>query len=455
MKKRLRKSLAYLLSICMLVTMFFGITIPSFASGEKEMPDISGHWAASEISKWASLGLAKGGPDGTFKPDDAVTRAEFIAFVNRVFNYTEKSEITFKDVDGTAWYADDIAKAVKAGILKGDGAGNANPDLPITRQEAAVILARAFSLEVKNPDAANVFEDSGEIASWAKESVSVMVENGYIAGRPGNIVAPLDDITRAETVKMIDNVMGELKNAAGTYTDSVEGNLVVNTAGVELKDMVIGGDLYLTEGIGDGDVTLDGVTVKGRTLIKGGGENSIIINNSSLEGTVAVLKVDGKVRIVAAGSSAIANLQLNSGATLQTQNLTGTGFESVEILGVISEGQEITLEGDFENVSIEAPGVNVNIPEGTVKNLTIGEGATEGALVSIGENATVEEFTANAAVKVVGEGTIKNAVIKAEGVSLEKEPENITIAEDVSVIIGGEETTDEDLTPPIGGITQV
>ncbi|MDD4402056.1 MAG: S-layer homology domain-containing protein [Desulfitobacteriaceae bacterium] len=244
-----------------------------------EMPDLVGHWAAGDISKWVLLGLAKGSLEGTFKPDEAITRAEFITFVNRVFAYTEKSQDTFKDVNDTAWYADEIAKAVRAGLLKGDGTGNVNPDVPITRQEAAVILVRAFHLNPINPAAADKFIDSGEIASWARESVSTLVENDYISGRPGNVFAPADNITRAESVTMINNIMGELRNRAGIYTGSVEGNLVVNTAGVELKEMVIAGNLYLTEGIGDGNVVLDSVIVKGTTFIAGGRKNNIIIKN--------------------------------------------------------------------------------------------------------------------------------------------------------------------------------
>jgi len=106
-------------------------------------------------------------------------------------------------------------------------------------------------------------------------------------------LAPKDNISRAEAVKLIDNIAGELKNSAGTYTGNVEKNLVVNTGSVILKDMVVNGDLFLAQGIGDGDVTLDNVTVKGRTVVRGGGENSIIINNSNLEGTLVVIKVGG------------------------------------------------------------------------------------------------------------------------------------------------------------------
>ena len=246
---------------------------------DKGMLDISGHWAVAAIEKWLSAGLAMGGPEGLFRPDDSITRAEFVALVNRVFGFNEKTEGAFKDVDAAAWYAGDIAKAFKAGILSGDGDGNANPEQPITRQEAAGILARAFNIEAKNPVAAEWFADYKEISSWAEEAVSALAENGYIIGRTGYHFAPLDNITRAETIIMIDNVMGELKNRAAIYTGSAAGNMVVNSPGIELQNMVISGNLYLTEGIGDGKVVLNGVTVNGKIFISKGNENSIIIKS--------------------------------------------------------------------------------------------------------------------------------------------------------------------------------
>ena len=223
---------------------------------------------------------------------------------------------------------------------------------------------------------------------------------------------------------MIDNIMGTIVNKSGTYSVSVDGNLVVNTDDVVLKDITIAGNLYLTQGIGDGNVTLEGVTVKGETYVNGGGEERVIIKNSSLEGTMVVLKVDGKVRIVAMGSSEIANLKLDSGVKLQEQELTGTGFGNIEIIEVIPEGHEIVLEGDYEEITVDAPGVNVVVTDGTVNNLQITEKA-EGSSVEVASQATVNTINVKAAATVTGGGTIQNASIEANGVVMEKKPENM------------------------------
>src|SRR5690606_16979940 len=137
-------------------------------------------------------------------------------------------------------------------------------------------------------------------------------------------------------------------------------------------------------GVGDGDVTLDNVTVAGRTLIKGGGPNSIIIRDSNMGETV-IDKSDGDVRIVALGDSRIALVIVNSGARLEEgAGLTGDGFGDVTIIELPPDAV-IEFSGHFSNVTVDAP-ANVVIASGSVGNLTVGDGA-EGSSIDIGQGA--------------------------------------------------------------------
>ncbi|TDF94443.1 S-layer homology domain-containing protein [Paenibacillus piri] len=411
--------------------------------------DVSNHWASKEIGHWASLGLVQGNPDGTFKPDHPISRAEFFAFVNRVFQLVDRASVTFPDIQSDAWYADDISKATAAGIVKGDDNGNAKPNDLITRQEAAVVIARAFELQAQNDNANGKFADAAQIASWSKPAVSAMAESGFIQGRPDGSFAPLDNITRAESIKMMDNAMGELKNTPNTYSGSVPGNLVINTRDVTLKDMTINGNLYLTQGIGDGNVILDGVTVKGRTLVRGGGEHSIVIKNSSLIGTLIINKGDGKIRIVSQGTTQIGQVQLNSGAILVGEHAAGNGFGTVHIVQVVA-GQEIKLDGNFSMVSIEASNVSVQVANGSIGKMDIHPTAA-GTTIQLGEAAVITDFIAEAKVDVKGTGQIVNADIKADGAVFEKKPTNVTVADGVTVTAGGQSMTSE--TTPVPGST--
>lgn len=434
-------------SLIMLIFVLFSFSVPAFGQAS----DISGHWAEKEIIKWSENGIISGFTDGTFRPEASIARADFVALISRIFSYIEKSDKVFPDVSSKAWYAETVSKAVAAGIIFGDDAGNFRPTDPISREEAAIVLCNAFKLSADNKNAADSFADKAKIANWSKSAVSALVEKGYVSGKPGNLFAPKDNITRGEAVKLLDNIANELKNAAGTYTEDIKGNLVVNTADVVLKDMVIEGDLFIAQGVGDGDITLDGVTIKGRTVVLGGGENSIIIKNSSLEGTLLVIKVDGKVRIVASGSTTTGNVQLNSGAILKEEELTGEGFGKVEIIEVPANSI-ITLDGDFEDLTVSAPEVIVDIRDGSVENLVVEEEG-ESATILISGTASVTTFTANAAVDVSGTGTIETANIKSDGVTIEQKPTNVNIDENITAIIDGEEVKGEETPeiPPSGG----
>ncbi len=286
-KKKAVCVFSWVLGICILCSLLALPSTVSAASQQDELIDIKTHWAETVIRKWVSQGLARGYGDGRLGPNDDITRAEFVTLLNRIFGYEKKSEKSFPDVKAGAWYAGEIAKAYQAGIISGDSSGNMNPEAVISRQEAVVILTRAFSLSGDHLDAALKYADLNQIADWALGSVGTMTKWGYVTGRPGNLFAPKANLSRAEAVKMIDNVMGELINAAGTYTRVVTGNMVISSPGVTLKDTYIAGDLYLTEGIGSEPIQLIGVEIKGRTIVADGVDTKYLLPGSNTEQEIA------------------------------------------------------------------------------------------------------------------------------------------------------------------------
>ena len=396
--------------------------------------DISGHWAEEAVYRWAEKEAVRGLPDGTFRPDANITRAEFVTIINNVMKYENKSDEKYIDVPANEWYAENVAKAVAAGVTVGIGNGRFGPMNLITRQEAAVMIYRAFRMQVKNPNAADKFSDTAHIAPWAKGAVSTLAENGYVSGRPGNKFAPLEYITRAEALKIIDNILSDIAHTPGKYSGAVQKNLLVNTRDVELKDMTINGNLYLSEGIGNGNIILEGVTVKGNILISGGG-NSIILNNTTVEGTLYVLKYDGKVRIVARGNTEIKNTQVLSGVKLEEENITAAGFRNVHVV-LLKQGEKVILNGDFDDVDINTPGAGVVLEKGSASSMEIRSGGF-GTMVELSVNSEIDTVKADAYVAVRGGGTVKNAEIRANMTTFEMVPENYTVYKGVIAIIGG------------------
>ena len=390
--------------------------------------DVEEHWAGDVISEWMDSSLATGYLDGTFKPNKSITRAEFITMVNRAMGYTDKADIYFPDVKKEIWYYDEIARAVEAGYIQGDADGTMSPNREISRQEVSIILFRLLELdEEKEKRPIDSFNDYEDIASWSKEEVNAVVEAGYIEGYPDKTFNPSRATTRAETVVILDRAVGKLYNEAGVFGASeevivIDGNTTVSVSDVTLKNMIINGDLLLTAGIGDGDAYLMNITVNGRTVIKGGGEDSIVIDDSTLN-EVVVNKKNGKVRVAAQGNTIIQIVKVKNGAKLELNVLTdeSTGITTV----FIRENEEVELSGDFGSVSIESEGAKVSLVSGSIENLKISETASN-ANISVSENTAITKMEINALTSVTGQGNIGTALIGegAENSSFEKEPEN-------------------------------
>lgn len=185
--------------IVIVVSAQFGSTFCAMAANDYES-----HWAAAAITKWVQSGVINGYPDGSFKPDDPITRAEFVTILDKIMGYSASSASIFTDVEPDDWYYDAVNKAGTAGIVQGNN-GFFRPNDRISRQEAAVIFYNAYKLTGSSSSSSN-FNDGVQIASWASNQVSMLFDLGYINGRSSTEFAPFANLTRAEAVKMIDNI---------------------------------------------------------------------------------------------------------------------------------------------------------------------------------------------------------------------------------------------------------
>lgn len=442
----LRKAIALLLTVVLVM----GLTIPAAAAG---FGDTAGHWAEKAIDRWSGEGILNGYEDGSFRPDGDITRAELAAVLYRVMNYITQAENTFPDVEQAEWYAEAVLSANAAGVLKGDEEG-LRPNDKITRQEAIVMLGRALGV-AEDPTGASVYSDAADIADWAKGLVGGMTKAGFIQGSGGRI-SPNAKITRAEAVTVLDNAISAIYSKAGTYSADAEKDVIVSVPGVVLKDMTIKGDLILAEGIGGGNVELDNVTVKGSTIVRGGGENSIIIKGGSALTNIVIERRDGKVRVSVEGDA------------------------NVEIIVVNDGSDDVKIEGTVGTVVVENSAAPVEIT-GTVKNLQIAENAA-GAKVSVSETAKVEnvsiaapeaklevagevskvevEKTAEAS-NITGGGTVGSVAANADNVKVDTPNTKVEAGEGTSGVTAGDkeipggttETTPDKKpeTPPVVG----
>lgn len=163
--------------------------------------DGNGHWASDVMEELRQDGVIRGDESGNLNPDSAVTRAEFVTVVNRVFQISGTAGENFRDVPADAWYAGEMLAAKANGYLAGDEKGDSNPQQEITRAETCVILARVMKQDAQEESLS--FTDADAVPAWAAASVSALVKKGLVSGYPDGSFQPEKSITRAEAFSML------------------------------------------------------------------------------------------------------------------------------------------------------------------------------------------------------------------------------------------------------------
>ena len=211
-------------------------------------------WYAEAVSAAVDNGLLYGKSATVIDPNGDMTRAEMAAIINRSFGCYKTADISqYKDVAKSKWYYKDVAMAVQMGTYNGRSASSMAPDTPISRQEAMTVVARALELDYDSYSKTDLsaFSDRSEISNWALPHVRAMVGADYIHGR-GKILAPLDNITRAEFAQIFANIIGTYIVSKGTYDKDIKGSVLIRTDDVELKNLTVDGDLIIGCGAADG-----------------------------------------------------------------------------------------------------------------------------------------------------------------------------------------------------------
>jgi hypothetical protein len=183
---------------------------------DKSFDDIDGHWAKSDIELLASKLVVKGVKETTFAPDAGITRAQFATLIVRSLGLSEnKTAAAFSDVSSGGWYTGAVGAAAQAGIVEGFENGTFGPNEKITREQMAVMIARALKVAGKGADVDVAdqakllakFTDEASINAWAQESVAQAVEAGILNGIKSDLFAPDEHATRAQATVMLKRLL--------------------------------------------------------------------------------------------------------------------------------------------------------------------------------------------------------------------------------------------------------
>ncbi|MDD3023618.1 MAG: S-layer homology domain-containing protein [Syntrophomonadaceae bacterium] len=329
-----QKFLAIILAVTIVMMSFWGA---GYALADSGPSDIAGHWGEKPIHSAMAQGIIKGYPDGTFRPDGPVTRAEFVAMLNTALGLQAKNTVSlvFTDVPENAWYKNEVAKASFAHYINGVSDSIFQPNRSITRQEAAVMLARILpQAGYLDQSSLSNAPDHGSISDWALSPIAVLVNKGYINGRADGNLTPRGPLTRAEAVTLLTTILEK--------ETIIREDVYVKNAGESLANTIYVGDITIEKSVGEGDVSLKNLTALSHVYVLGGGVGTVTIEDDYIVRLV-VLKEGTPVRVMSSGISTIHfSVVFNNNLLVNSQGETalvnkGEYRQIVRVEGTVNE----------------------------------------------------------------------------------------------------------------------
>jgi len=460
----------------LLVMLMACIFVISLKNETLAATDLDGHYARAQVEHWISMGYISGYPDGTVKPDNNISRAEFYSVVNRAFGYYQLAPISFNDVAVGTWYYQDISKAVAAGYIPLEA--EAKPNQKITREEVAVIISHVANMTPYDPGA-DVFNDVA--GSWRKPYIGAVAAAGIMRGYGDGTFRPYATITRAETVVSLSATLNRSKGIDLSYVPPIEstlvpissnsntaynpltgmnvgsqtsstaplesgfrnyslaitkstygssredediyGNVLVDSNSCSIKNISISGDLVFSSNV-KGSVSLADVYVSGSIYVFG--SPSITMESSEAEELV-ISSARNDAKVVIKRQSDIPLVRLYSGASLTESGISGiySGFQDVIMEPEMPSGAKVTLSGGFVNVDIFSSRSSFSLTGGSIETIVIDEMAERGTY-NIASGTVVDYVDiCGKNSSFTGSGRIKTADVREKGVSFSRKPETV------------------------------
>ena len=348
------------LAIALCLALLCGICMPAaFAAGYN---DTAGHWAESSIERWSGYNIVEG-YDGSFSPDDSLTRGQMAKILSNTLGLTESAENPFADVPAGAWYTPYVLRCYAAGIMEGDGV-NANPEAVVTRQETVVMFCRALDIAPADSADLSSYADGGSVADWAAPYMAAATRAGIVNGVGGNQIAPLGDMTRAAFMTVLDRAVTQYINAPGSYTLTDKAGLILVAAG---------------------DVTLTGTTSANILVTPAASGKSMGFEKANVTGSITV-KADN-AKITSTDSTLPEIVRNGAGITVEKSDTTKpSGGGSTGSSGSGSSGSSGGSGGGSSSGGGNNKPTNLTVAEektvnsGTYQDVTITEAVGDGTV---------------------------------------------------------------------------
>jgi hypothetical protein len=379
--------------------------------------DVQQHWARDVIARWTSAGLIGGYPDGTFRPKQTVTRAQWFSWVNRAFGFSSIGVQTLPpDVPEEAWFAVEVLRALHEGYVRPGPKGAMRPRDAISRQEVAWTMTQLMTEETPAGADEAVFaqwNDSASWPRWSQSAIARVLRARWMQGDTTGAFRPRDAITRAEALTALDRMMNvrcmeDVPNQksicdrlrdkpAPTVEDrlpnhtqkqeriitqskinsqtieKIDGDIRIAASGVVYIGAEVAGDVVIDAAVGTGAVTLQDVSIGGVLRVFGGGEAGITLSNVAVPRIEIGRTPDQTVRIRSDRSTPVA---------------------------VRADDLHVRLDGSFADVRFEGNRATVvAMPQATIAAVTVPTN-TQQPVLDVQTGARVQTLNADAFVSV-------------------------------------------------------
>lgn len=352
--KRSRKLLSLLLAATMTVSM-----AATASAAFSDFTDVKGHWAEKTLNQAYSDGILKGSGSTTMSPNSSVTTAQAVTMLCRVLHVTGQGDTSSLQIPQGAWYTQDAAKAVYAGLLDNSDAGQL--DQSISRKDAFILFDKAFQIAEAQPDLTvlDQFPDATSLTGQSQRAAAALVEAGIVSGSDGKLQIDRP-LTRAEFATILYRLADQYISAAAFTGHTGAGSVLSGDADLSGVQM---GTIWFdqsTSNIRLTDVTAKQVTVRSDQL------TSLAISGTGEISRLVLAARSGDIMLDLPDSCPVSTVSVGDGSG--TISFSGT-TSAMEITG---QHRTVNVNCSLDTLVISGSDCSVTVKKGcSIRNLTV------------------------------------------------------------------------------------
>lgn len=360
---------------------------PTEPKDEYEYPD---DWSREALVFAVENGILNGDQHHNLNPHKSITRAEMAAILVRMLGASTTGNLAaYHDVSTGDWFYTELSAAVAAGIFNGVTENSMQPNAPLTREQAVVVLTRAFGIADMDRTAYTRFADSDSIAPYARDAVSAMTRQNGISGYTDGTFRPQNEITRAEVAQLIRNMFTCIADTPEELP--AEGRVLYRGAAALPEELTLDGSLILGQAA-PAEVRPTAWKITDLLVVRTG-KDTVVDTAGITVGSLVIAPLSGTAsanhpRVFLGGKLEF------TGETTYLTVLNGT-VKATGSCGELSvrDGAALTLDGGVDGDVVLGDNAGLKLT-GSCKNLTLGkksEATVDGntGVVNVGKNAVL------------------------------------------------------------------